>query len=77
MHHRVRALTLFVAVSAMAVAGCEGGSADEDRLDPGGESIIDENVDDGSVITDPGGVVNQLDGDDGDREDEGNINVQP
>lgn len=61
----------------MAVAGCDGGSADEDRLDPGGESILDENVDDGSVITDPGGVVNQLDGDDGDREDEGNINVQP
>jgi hypothetical protein len=61
-----------LALGALAMTACDN-PGDEDRLDPGGESIIDE--DDNTVITDPGGVVNDLDGEDGDVEDIGDDNI--
>lgn len=62
------ALTLGLVV----MSGCDN-PGDEDRLDPGGESVIDE--DDNTVITDPGGVANNLDGEDRDVEDIGDDNI--
>lgn len=70
---RPRTISLLVAATAVALVGCGDGEADDDRLDPDGESIIDQDIDDETLITDPGGITNNIDGNDGDVEDEGNL----
>lgn len=72
---RSRPAGLVATLLLTVAAGCGSESADDDRLDPDGESIIDEDIGDGSVIRQPGGVTNQLDGVDGDVEDEPEVGV--
>lgn len=72
---RTRTPALAAVLILTVAAGCGSESADDDRLDPDGESIIDEDIGDGSVIRQPGGVTNQLDGVDGDVEDEPEVGV--
>ncbi|NNE11507.1 MAG: hypothetical protein HKN41_04595 [Ilumatobacter sp.] len=59
-----------VALAIVAMAGCSSDSADDDQLDPDGESVIDPPHTGTTLVDEPGGVTNQLDGVDGDVEDE-------
>ncbi len=72
MQKRVRAIFAIVGLSAVALVGCDPDTNDT-RIDPDGESIIDEDPDPDALITDPQGDTNQLDGNDDDREDPGQV----
>lgn len=62
-------------VAGAALVGCSSdGPSNEvepDQVEPDGDVIFEDEVDPTTVITDPAGVVRELDGDDGDPADQG------